>query len=126
MEPKAVLPHLSWSGPQPHDEMESYALAILVRLAETGCHGARNPAIPPCSFTIKTLKVVGMIWSYCRKRIREDSIRDYRSVLLMIKETEKMDMKAWCEAHEPEAKQAVADLLEYVETEKTEGFRVYG
>jgi len=108
--------------------MESFALAILVRIAETGDKSgvARHPELPPCSFTTKTLLPVSMLWSYYRKRIREDNIKDYKSLLLAIKETEQIDMKAWCAANKSIVDKATADLLEFVESEKNPGFRVYG
>jgi hypothetical protein len=123
-----VVPHLSWAGPEPENPLESYALAIVVRIAETGDanKGARNPDLPPCSLTTKTLYVVACMFAYCRWRIREDGIKDYRTLLLAIRDTKELDIKGWVDGHKDLVLEATNYLIEFVATERTPGFRVYG
>lgn len=125
---KVKIPHLSWSGPVPHSDVEAYALAMVVRIADTDqkCRIKRTMEVAPSVLTITNLPLVARLYAYYTSHIRDEGIRTNEKLLAFMIASARDDVWAWARDNKKLVMQAEAELLEFVETEGHPGFRTYG
>jgi len=123
-----ALPHLSWSGPAPSNDVDSYALAIALRLvgADYKVGDERAADLPPSVLTTGNMSQVARMYAFCHDRIVDDHIHSYGKLLSMMQSVSEDEIVEWIDTHDKEVHSAEAELLEYVDTKSNPGFRCYG
>lgn len=130
MERTPIEPHLSWSGLQPGRETDAYLLAMLVRNYGTGLDieikGVRDTMAAPSVLTTQNLPFVAMMYAFYQARMDEAGARTAEDMLKLVKSCEEDSAPQWVDENAPALRDAEAELLEYVDTPGTDGFRCFG
>lgn len=125
---KIKLPHLSWSGPQPHSEIEAYALAMVVRMVGTSQRDRtkRTLTMAPSVLTTSNIKVVAQVYAFYCSNIRDIPIKTNEKLLQFLTGAVNEDVWKWAHDNKALVSKAEAELIEMVETANHGGFRVFG
>jgi hypothetical protein len=130
MERSAIVPHVSWSGPQPDKETDSYLLAMLLRIHSSGLESdddvERDKMLHPSILTIKNLPVISIMYAYYKNKMAEQGVRDTENMLRLIKASAEDCVADWLPGNEDAVRRAEAELLEFVETPGNKGFSAFG
>lgn len=128
MERSEIVPHLSWSGPQPRREVDAYLLAMLVRVHASGLDDDAkcDPLQTPSVLTTENLEMVAVMYAFYRQRMEESGARSIEDMLNLVHNTGEDDVEQWSGHNEEAIRRAEAELLEFVDTAKTPGFRCFG
>lgn len=129
MERSAIVPHISWTGPQPEKETDAYLLAMLLRIyagLDDDEDKSRNEMQHPSVLTTENLHSIAIMYAFYRERMEEQGVRNTESMLRLIKAMEDERVADWL----PSGKQAITaaenELIEYVETPGHKGFTAFG
>lgn len=124
---QAKPPHLNWSGPQPHSEIEAYALAIVLRMASTDERNrTKRASEAPSILTTDNIRIVAKLYAFYSNAIRDERIRTTDKLLMFISASAKDNVWTWAQDNKELVRRAEAELLEFLETKNHIGFRCYG
>jgi len=125
---KIPVPHLSWRGPQPLDEKEAYALAVIVRLVDTKftVRKKRTPFMKPSPLTEKNIDVVTTLYGFARHELKEKNASCMADVMTIMAESNKDDMNEWLKNNKRELLNVKASMKDMINTETHNGFVCYG
>lgn len=130
MKRSAIVPHISWHGPQPEKETDAYLLAMLLRICSAGFDSeeddGRDTMLHPSILTTKNLGTIAMMYAFYKHRMEEIGVRSTEDMLKMVKETDEGMVEEWLPANRVAMREAEAELLEYVETPGNPGFSAFG
>ena len=123
-----ALPHISWSGPSPSNDVDSYALAISLRLVGSGYKSGdeRDMNMAPSVLTTDNMPQVARMYAFCHDRIIDEHIGSYGKLLSMMQAVSEDEIVQWIDTHDDDIKEAEIELFEYVDTKSSPGFRCYG
>ena len=130
MERSAIVPHISWRGPQPERETEAYLLAMLLRIHASGLDeddGLEHDALmQPSILTVKNMGLIAVMYAYYKQKMDDLHIVNVEAMLKLIKESDEDCVDKWEAGNTALIRKAEAELLEYVETKETRGFSAFG
>lgn len=130
MERSPISPHISWSGPAPALERNAYLLAMLVRIhsygLDEGTQIDRKEVLAPSVLTLANMPVIAAMYAFYRTLMAERNIREIEDMLKLIRDCGDEEAQKWSEDNAPLIRDAEAELLEYVDTPQTLGFRCFG
>ena len=128
MERSNIVPHVSWSGPAPEREVDSYLLAMLLRIHSSGPDKTAKRALSraPSVLTTKNLHDVSVLYAFYKEKMDESGVKSSESLLHAIQENADANVGEWVLHNKQKVTQAETELLEYVETEKNKGFSAFG
>lgn len=128
MERSAVTPHISWSGPQPTKETDSYLLAMLLRMyaSEDEQGRDRNELQHPSVLTTENLHIIALMYAFYRERMEEQGVRSVEAMLRLIRSMGDESVEAWIPSGKLAITAAEQELIDYVETPGHKGFTAFG
>lgn len=130
MERSRIVPHISWSGPQPQFEVDAYLLAMLVRLYSAGLEledeSKRDAMAHPSVLTTENLHMVAVMYAYYKASMEEAGVKNVEDMLKLIKASQEGGVEPWLPQNDAAVRKAEAELLEYVETPGNPGFTCFG
>jgi len=130
MERSPIIPHLSWSGPQPDREVDAYLLAMLVRVYSSGLENEdesdRDIMLCPSVLTTANLHMVAVMYAYYKERMEENGARNTEAMLKLVRDSDEDDVPNWLLGAEAAVSRAEKELLEFVETVAHPGFTAFG
>jgi hypothetical protein len=125
---KELTPHLSWRGPQPDNQVEAYALAMIVRVFD--CSGVtvdrRSPGQKPSALTRTNFNTVSSVYAFCRNMIRESAPVTQREMLKMVREQDSDEVWEWVADNPDKVNEARVDLFDMIDAPGNPGFICYG
>ena len=127
MERSAIKPHISWRGPAPDNEINAYLLAMLVRIYSSGgTSGDRDNTATPSVLTTGNLRVVSVMYAFYQSRMADAKVRSTEEMLKVIRDCGEDNALHWLVDNEAAVKEAEHELIDYVDTKGTSGFRCFG
>lgn len=129
MERSVIVPHVSWSGPQPAKETDAYLLAMLLRIYASGLdedESKRNAMQHPSVLTTDNLYVIAIMYAFYKDKMEEAGVRNTEGMLKLIKATAEDNVTAWLPHNADAVRAAEAELIEYVDTPNHRGFSAFG
>ena len=130
MERSAIVPHMSWSGPQPDKETDAYLLAMLLRIYSSGLdfesEEERDAMLHPSVLTTENLSVIALMYAFYKERMEDAGARNTEDMLRLIKTVDEESITEWIPDHKDDISKAEAELLEFVESKSTPGFKCFG
>lgn len=130
MERSRIVPHLTWSGPQPDREENAYLLAMLLRIHSAGLDSAdgnkRDAHMHPSVLTTENLHVISVMYAFYTEQMAEASITNTEDMLKLVKASHEGCVENWIGDNAQAIHKAEAQLLEYVDTTQCSGFRCFG
>lgn len=123
-----IIPHLSWSGPSPMSEVDSYLLAMLLRVYYGGVDkaGKRGLSKAPSVLTTRNMGDIASLYAFYKEKMFETGANTCEGMLNLIKENADADLETWVIENQSKIVMAGRELIEYVETDRQKGFSSYG
>lgn len=130
MERSAIVPHISWHGPQPDKETDAYLLAMLLRIHAAGLdtddNVERDSMLHPSILTTANMGIIAIMYAYYKGRMIEAGVKNTEDMLKLIKASEEDCVEKWAPDNADAIHEAESELLEYVETKGHPGFSAFG
>lgn len=129
MERAAATPRISWTGPQPASEADAYLLAKVLRIVSPNTElmgeERQDQLMYASILTTRNLHAVATLYAFYKAHSPEANVMGTRGRLQLIKASAEESLATWAPKNSATISEAAKELLEYVETPKTRGFRAF-